>query len=145
MSKKPAARSTARRRARARGSPSLSDEGNAASRRAISALKKHCLSLPHVTTDIKWGDHAVYMIGGKMFAIFDMDDGPRFSFKCDDDDFDRLCDEPGIIPAPYAARFAWVQATHPRVLAPARARALLAKARDLALAKLPKRLAHELA
>jgi predicted DNA-binding protein (MmcQ/YjbR family) len=144
MTKKTAAKPTAIQRPRDRGAPASPGDGDAASRRAIRALKKHCLSLPYVTTDVKWIDHAVFMIGNKMFAIFDVDDGPKFSFKCDDDDYHRLCDEPGIIPAPYAARFGWVQVTHPDVLGPAAARALLTKARGLVLAKLPRRVAREL-
>lgn len=102
------------------------------------SLKDFCRSLPGATEDVKWGEHHVFSVGGKMFAAFDLEGESRVGFKCDDEDFDRLTERDGIIPAPYAARFGWVRVTRRGVLKAAEARALLAKAHALVGAKLPR-------
>ncbi len=35
----------------------------------LAWLRTHCLSLPHATEQIQWGDHLLFKIGGKMYAI----------------------------------------------------------------------------
>jgi predicted DNA-binding protein (MmcQ/YjbR family) len=35
----------------------------------IDWLREHCLSLPHATETVQWGDDLVFKIGGKMFAV----------------------------------------------------------------------------
>jgi predicted DNA-binding protein (MmcQ/YjbR family) len=75
-----------------------------------------------------------------MFAGFDADGGPEFAFKCSEDDFDRLTAIPGIVPAPYAARFSWVKVERRGALTPADSRALLRAAYDIVRAGLPARL-----
>lgn len=74
-----------------------------------------------------------------MFAAFDVEDTGRYGFKCAEDDFWRLIQRDGIIPAPYAARFHWVAIRRRGALPPARAMALLRKAHGIVLAGLPRR------
>lgn len=107
--------------------------------RARASLKDFCRSLPGTTEDVKWIDHLVFSIGGKMYAIFNLDDEEQFSLKCSDEDYDRLTCVEGIIPAPYAARFSWVKAEQRRAQPDAEWRTLLAHARELVLAGLPKK------
>lgn len=114
------------------------------SRSVPSPLKAFCRALPGVTEDIKWGDDLIFSVGGKMFAGFDLDDERQFAFKCDDDDFDRLTETDGIIPAPYAARFGWVKVERPGALSASEKKRLLRKSYDLVKAKLPKRVQREL-
>ncbi len=68
-----------------------------------------CLSLPHATEDIKWGNDLVFSIGGKMFCATGLDQTPTSaSFKVTDEEFDEMCSRSGFMPAPYLARYKWV-------------------------------------
>src|SRR5205823_9462165 len=75
----------------------------------IDWIRQYCLSLPHTTETIQWGDDLVFKIGGKMYAVAALEPGDHWlSFKCSPDDFTRLVEQMGIIPAPYLARANWV-------------------------------------
>ena len=107
----------------------------------VDALRKFCTGLPGATVDIKWGADECHCVGGRMFAVF----GPKagggrpFSFKCEPGRFLELTDLPGVVPAPYLARAHWVQVRDAKALTDAEARALLARAHALILAKLTRR------
>lgn len=107
-------------------------------------LQDHCRSLQAATEDVKWGAALCFSVGGKLFVMFDLDDQREFSFKCDEDDYDRLTEIPGIIPAPYAARLGWVKVTTAAKLPARETRALLTKAHALAALKLSKKKQREL-
>lgn len=57
------------------------------------------------------GDHQVYKIGGKIFAVVggSGEAEPGLSFKTSEDSFAILTEQQGIIPAPYMARNKWVK------------------------------------
>lgn len=78
----------------------------------LEELRQICLSFPHVTEDIKWETHLCFNVGDKMFMITSPDTVPvSLSVKTDEQDFESLCDLPGIQPAPYLARYQWIQVT----------------------------------
>ena len=67
------------------------------------------MSLPHVTEHIQWGEHLVFKVGGKCFAIANLGPvGNVISFKCSPEEFAELTEHDGIMPAPYLARAHWV-------------------------------------
>jgi predicted DNA-binding protein (MmcQ/YjbR family) len=67
------------------------------------------MSLPHVTEQIQWGEHLVFKVGGKCFAIANLGSvGNVISFKCSPEQFAELTEQDGIMPAPYLARAHWV-------------------------------------
>lgn len=109
-----------------------------------ASLQDHCRALRAATEDVKWGAALCFSVGGKLFVMFDLDDQREFSFKCDEDDYDRLTEIPGIIPAPYAARYGWVKATTAAKLPVRETRSLLTKAHSLAAQKLSKKKQREL-
>ena len=75
----------------------------------IDAAREYCLSLTHATESIQWGNDLVMKVGGKMFAVIVLEPAKVWiSFKCSPEDFAELTERPGIIPAPYAARYHWV-------------------------------------
>src|SRR5579859_2536941 len=75
----------------------------------IESLRRYCLSLPHATEGIQWGNNLLFRIGAKMFAIAALDQTPvTLSFKCTPEEFAELTEREGIIPAPYLARNSWV-------------------------------------
>lgn len=75
----------------------------------IETLRRYCLSLPHATEGIQWGNDLLFRIGGKMFAVVALERTPTsISFKCTPEEFAELIEREGIIPAPYMARNNWV-------------------------------------
>lgn len=75
----------------------------------VDAVRRICRSLPGVAEDVKWGNDLVFSVGGKMFAVIDLDPPHGLSFKCAPDVFAELGEREGIIPAPYLARAMWVR------------------------------------
>ncbi len=106
-----------------------------------NAIEKSALALNGATRQIQWGDHLVFKVGGKMFALLSGPDSrPRtLSFKCSDLAFEMLTERPGVIPAPYLARAKWVQIETLRALPDAELKARLAEAHRLVAAGLPKK------
>lgn len=95
---------------------------------------------------MQWGANLVFWvgdkaIGGKMFALANLDeDGEAvLSFHAGPERYAELLETEGIIPAPYMARIYWIALERWDVLRPSELRELLARARDLVYAKLPKR------
>ena len=107
----------------------------------IESTHTVCLSFPHVTEEVLWGNDLVFKIGGKMFAVIGLDPGSDhcMSFKCTPEKFAELIEEDGIVPAPYVARYHWVALERFNALSEKELKALLRTAYDLVLAKLPKR------
>jgi len=107
---------------------------------------QHCLSLPHVTEQVQWGDNLVFKVGGRIFAVAPLEPAALIlSFKCNDEEFAELIERPGIVPAPYLARAKWVALESENTLARPDIERLLVTAHALVFAKLPKRLQAELA
>jgi predicted DNA-binding protein (MmcQ/YjbR family) len=118
----------------------------------VDWVRAHCLTLPHTTEQILWGDDLVFKIGGKMYAVVVLassDKVPRhkvvMSFKCTPEVFAELVERPGIIPAPYSARSHWVALEREDALPRAEIKRLIGQSYGLVFAKLPKRLQVELA
>ena len=112
----------------------------------VDWVRAHCLSLPHTTEEVLWGDDLVFKIGGKMYAAAPL--GPHriaLSFKCTPEGFAELVERPGIIPAPYSARNYWVALEREDALTRAELKRLLTQAYELIFAKLPKKKRAELA
>ena len=100
------------------------------------------LALPGTTFDIKWGADRIYSVGGKMFAGAGAlgEPAPRYGFKCSDLAFEALIEQGLAVPAPYAARFKWVQLTSADALSDRELTAYLAQAHALVAAGLSRRL-----
>ncbi len=97
------------------------------------------------TEDVKWADHLVFSVASKMFAMFDVDDrSTRFRFKCDDDDFDALCEREEIAPSSHIGRYGWVNIDRADVLPMEEARALLTKSHRLVVGGLSKKKQREI-
>ena len=69
----------------------------------IDWLREHCISLPHATETVQWGDDLVFKIAGKMFAVVPLEPSAPtlLAFKCTPEKFAELVEIPGIIPAPW--------------------------------------------
>lgn len=110
------------------------------------------LALPHVEETKQWGDNLVYWvgdkaIGGKMFALVDLDDrdkgrdagSPVLSLSVGAERYHPLLEREGVVPAPYLARAYWVALECWTAIEPAELRTLLAAAHALTFAKLSRR------
>lgn len=107
----------------------------------LDTVRSICRALPRVTEDIKWAHDLCFCIGGKMFAVVDLERPHSIAFKCTPEMFGELVERPGIIPAPYMARNMWVQEQQlGEALERQELEALIKTSYDLVVAKLPKRL-----
>jgi predicted DNA-binding protein (MmcQ/YjbR family) len=112
----------------------------------IESVRTYCLSLPHVTEDIQWKKDLLFRIGNKMFAVvtLDADSELCMSFKCTPEKFAELTERPGIVPAPYVARYHWVALDRFDSIAAKELKTLLKTAYELVRDKLPTKLKKQL-
>lgn len=121
------------------------------------SIRAFLLTLPHAVETRQWGNNLVFWagdkaIGGKMFALINLDDpgGTRLakatiSFATEPDRFHELLEIEGIIPAPYLARAHWIALEQWNVLRKSELEDLLRAAATLVYDKLPKRTKEVLA
>ena len=101
-------------------------------------LRELCLSFPHVTEDVKWGNDLCFSVGGKMFCATGLDQAQgQVSFKCTPERFAELVEREGIIPAPYVARYHWVAIQDPKALDPEELEDLISQSYLLVFENLP--------
>jgi predicted DNA-binding protein (MmcQ/YjbR family) len=107
----------------------------------IEWVRRQCLSLPHTTEQVQWGNDLVFKIGGKMFAVMPTEPAPVWlSFKCSPEGFAELVERPGIIPAPYMARAHWVALESEDAIVRMELQELLKRAYELVFSKLSKKM-----
>jgi predicted DNA-binding protein (MmcQ/YjbR family) len=76
---------------------------------SVESIRQFCLSFPHATENLQWGDDLCFKVGGKIFALLNLNAvPPRLMFKCDPERFAELVEQEDIIPAPYLGRYKWV-------------------------------------
>jgi predicted DNA-binding protein (MmcQ/YjbR family) len=125
-------------------------------------LRTHLLTLPHVVETMQWGANLVLWvgdkaIGGKMFALIDLDEAgldgakldapaaaarkahPILSYAAGPARYSELLELDGIVPAPYMARIYWVAAERWDVFSAHEWQRDLSAAHGLTLAKLAPR------
>ena len=75
----------------------------------LDYFRDFCLSLPHVTEDTPFGpDVLVFRVGGKIFALMDMETFPYVNLKCDPERALQLREEyPGITPGYHMNKKLW--------------------------------------
>jgi predicted DNA-binding protein (MmcQ/YjbR family) len=112
----------------------------------IESVRAYCLSFPHATENVQWGNDLVFKIAGKMFAATILEGASKYclSFKCTPEEFAELTELDGIDPAPYAARYHWVALESFDVLRETELKKLLRKSYDLVFEKLSKKIKAEL-
>jgi predicted DNA-binding protein (MmcQ/YjbR family) len=97
-------------------------------------------SLPAVTHVAQWGDHDVYKVGGKIFAVA----GDGLSLKVSDIGYEMLTHSGAAKPAPYMARNKWVLFEDPKALSKAELKDHLTNAHAIVAGKLTKKLKAQL-
>ena len=110
----------------------------------LDSIRDYCLSLPHATEDIQWGNDLLFRISGKIFAGISLDPPHSLSFKCTPEKFDELIEFDGIIPAPYMARNKWVMLERLDALNDAEIKRLIKNSYEMIFSKLTKKAQAEL-
>lgn len=112
----------------------------------IEQLREFCLSFPHTTEDIKWGQDLCFLIGEKMFCVCGIEpsDNWQFTFKCTPEKFAELVEIDGIIPAPYVARYHWVAVKKMDAINDDEIEELIKKSYLMVFEKLPTKVKFEL-
>jgi predicted DNA-binding protein (MmcQ/YjbR family) len=109
---------------------------------AQAALDKFCRSLPAATMTTQWGDHQVYKVGGKMFAVIGVDG--TLSFKANDVAFAMLVETGVARPSPYMARASWLFVDDVKKFPPTELRSYIARSHALVAKKLTRKAQREL-
>ena len=111
----------------------------------IEGIRRYCTALPHATENVQWEYNLCFKIDGKLFAVTPLEPAPvRLSFKASPENFQELCERPGIIPAPYMARAQWVALQQLNAIADSELRELLAESYRLVFERLPRKRQAEL-
>jgi predicted DNA-binding protein (MmcQ/YjbR family) len=104
----------------------------------IDWIRDLCLSFPHTTEQIQWGDDLVFKVAGKIHAITVLNPAKIWlCFKVSPEKFAELTERPGVIPAPYLARAKWIALETKDALSPDELSLLLRESYDMVVAKLP--------
>jgi len=90
---------------------------------------------------VKWDDDLVASVAGKMYALYCLSGAHagKLSFKVPDELFLPLTEQPGIIPAPYAARYKWIAVVEPQRYGDAWLQRMIRQSYEQVAARLPKR------
>ena len=108
------------------------------------AIRRHCLSLPHATEVVQWEGHLLFKVGGKMFAMIELD-GHRCSLKCSPEKYAELIEMEDIVPTSHNMwKYHWVTAEVLDAVPDREFRALLTGAYGIVRAGLPKKVRGEL-
>jgi predicted DNA-binding protein (MmcQ/YjbR family) len=110
----------------------------------IETLTNICREFPFVTEDIKWGNDLCFMIGNKMFCVAPLSTPLKISLKVTDEEFGELSTAPGIIPAPYVARYKWILIEDTQVFNKQKWEYHIRQSYDMVKAGLPKKILAQL-
>lgn len=112
----------------------------------IESVRTHCLSFPHATENVQWGNDLCFKLAGKMFAVAALDSTAKYcmSLKCTPEKFLELTEQDGIDPAPYVARYHWVALETFDALPDKELKALLKNSYEMVRDKLPKKVRAQL-
>ncbi|MBC3540261.1 MmcQ/YjbR family DNA-binding protein [Rufibacter sediminis] len=105
----------------------------------LESLRELCLSFPAVTEDVKWEHDLCFSVGGKMFCVASLEPPLTFSLKVTEEEFEELIALPGIVPAPYLARYKWIFLENPLALPLERTEQLVKQSYQLISGKLSKK------
>jgi len=74
----------------------------------IDKLREICMAKPGATEELQWEVHLLYKVGGKIFCIGSLNQEDGVALKVDEEDFDELVAQPGIMQAGHMAKRMWI-------------------------------------
>jgi predicted DNA-binding protein (MmcQ/YjbR family) len=109
---------------------------------SVDSIRAYCLSFPHATENLQWGDDLCFKIAGKIFAIVGLDN-QQLCFKCTPDTFAELIEREDIRPAPYVGRYKWVMLDRLDAVRWNELRDLIRQSYEMVAARVPKKLSKK--
>jgi predicted DNA-binding protein (MmcQ/YjbR family) len=106
----------------------------------IEQLREFCLSLPAVTEDIKWENHLVFSVAGKIFCLTGLDPPLQVALKIPEDQFDEITQSVDVIQASHFARRQWVTVLEESRFSRNEWERYIRQSYNLIVAKLPKKI-----
>jgi len=103
----------------------------------VDSIRAYCLSFPHATENLQWGDALCFKVGAKMFAVLGLD-RVRLTFKCAPETFAELIERPDIRPSPYLGPYKWVMLDRLDALRSDELRDLIRQSYQMVATKAPK-------
>jgi len=103
----------------------------------IEELRDFCLSLPAVTEDIKWGEHLVFSVAGKIFCLTGLEPPLQVALKVPEEQFDELTLSGEITQASHFARRQWMTVLDESRFSRAEWEHYIRQSYHLVIAKLP--------
>ena len=112
---------------------------------SVDSIREYCLSFPHATEKLQWGDALCFKVREKMFAVLGF--GGRSQRKGDlalrvdvvDPDLDRLTEREHIQPSPYLGRYKWVMLNRLDAVPWNELQKLIRQSYEMVAAKAPKK------
>jgi len=105
----------------------------------VDSIRAFCLSFPHATENLQWGDDLCFKIGGKIFVTLALTAIPqKLCFKCMPETFAELIEREDIRPAPYVGRYKWVMLDRLDALRSDELRDFIRQSYKMVAAKAPK-------
>jgi len=105
---------------------------------SVDSIREYCLSFPHATEKLQWGDALCFKVSEKMFAVLGLDN-PRLSFKCTLEAFAELIEREDIQPSPYLRRYKWVMLNRLDAVPWNELQKLIRQSYEMVAAKAPKK------
>ena len=105
---------------------------------SVDSIREYCLSFPHATEKLQWGDALCFKVREKMFAVLGLDN-PRLSFKCTPEAFAELTEREHIQPSPYLGRYKWVMLNRLDAVPWNELQKLIRQSYEMVAAKAPKK------
>jgi predicted DNA-binding protein (MmcQ/YjbR family) len=110
----------------------------------IEELREFCLSLPATTEDIKWENHLVFSVAGKIFCLTGLDPPMQVAIKIPEEQFDELTQTGEIIQASHFARRQWVTVLEQSRFSKKEWEKYVRQSYELVRAKLPKKVREKM-
>ncbi|TWI03417.1 putative DNA-binding protein (MmcQ/YjbR family) [Luteimonas cucumeris] len=111
----------------------------------IAAVRRLVSAWPGVSEDVKWSGVLVFSVGGKMFCAMRVAAAGGLAFRVEAERFLEYTDRPGVVPAPFLARWHWVSLAVPDALPDAEVRVAIRRSYELVRGRLSRKLQREFA
>ena len=105
----------------------------------IEELREFCLTFPGVTEDIKWEEHLVFSVGGKIFCLTGLNPPFQVAMKVPEDQFDDLFQKGDIIQASHFARRQWMSVPGESTFSRGEWEEYITQSYNLVISKLPRK------
>lgn len=110
----------------------------------IEELREFCLGLPSVTEDIKWENHLVFSVAGKIFCLTGLDPPLQVALKVPEIQFDDLTASGDIVQASHFARRQWMTVLDESRFSCAEWEKYIRQSYELVKSKLPKKIREQI-